>query len=740
MATEETQPIQPTTLTSEQQNRKLVIPFCSQVGATTGLTLGSSKIDLHYKVTNIEIHFGDDHANNVQISVHIDDNSGTPTATQPSGVNLISRFSPSPYAIGNGETTNLECFYIPSFYENYIKVYANNTNAYAVDVAVYVTIESLSDAEIEGLEQGQVVDYAIKATDEYTTEMINKATASIKMADETLKGTYPQMVQPIAEWISDVGDAIGKHQARYMNAMNVVSSIPVGVPKEDRYKFTKAWLDNAVNVTKDLNFESSLIQAVTGVFGASVKDWSIFLESVFGLQGKCDKLLDIAFDKGMYKPVEQYWNKMYQPEYPSTADLIEMVVKEVLPVKDFQEIMTYHGYSHFWSQKIWDAHFINPNYEQMREALWRGGINDTEWREYAKRVDLDPRYNDTVWDVLKYNVPPYSDLTNMRVKEVITQEQFKEGLKNQGFVGDWAERIWQAHFQPPTFMDFLTAFRRKETVTVPKADGTTYSHTFGSDFDKDMQVIQELSILVDYDDRYWTFFKTRMYDDPSPRQARWGYEEGALTEEDVYDLSLRSGLKPEDAKWFTQMQVGFQERPFITRYLNGLMNLYLKKVIDADELTKRVEAIPRRKAVADWIIKIADLNTEMQDAKEDLTKEKLLSVSDLKTMFTYGLISEDDLRTRLQLLGYELTDIQLLIQLTERKKEEKESGAQKRKLSVSEMFNAFKWWQISENELRTDLMLRGLTLQESQLLIDTKKMQWVIKDKWSETQPTEGFD
>lgn len=714
----------PVILSAEQMNRKTVIPFNAVVGAGANVTIVSSKIDIRRKITKIEIHFPDNANDLLRVSAHVDDNETASTTNAPSGTNLISRFSSTPYVIGHGSVVVMDIAYIPSFYQTYIKAYFANTNAYAVTATVLITVESISDAEAQDLLADVTTDYKIKDTSEYTQEMINKANAKIEMANETLKGTYPAMKEHIDHFKATDNDVIGDHQKRYMNAMNIVAAIPTTAPLEDRYKFAKAWMDNAVGVTKDITFETGLIQAVTSVFGVGVTDWGRFLEETFGLQSKTNTLLDIAFQKGLYKPVEQFWNKMYQPEYPSTNELINMVVKEKITVKDFQEIMTYHGFSNYWTGKMWDAHFIPPNYENIKEAYWRGNITDEEIDDYLKRVDLDPYYNDKIWKNLLEEIPPYTDLINMRVKEVIPQEMFTKGLAAHGFKGNWASYLWDAHFTPPSFIDFLTAFRRKESVTIPHADGTTETYQFGQDTTQDITKIKELAILADYDPRYWDFFNTRTYNDPTARQARWAYESGDLNKDEVYDVILRTGLKPEDAKWFTKMQTSFQERPFITRYLNGLMTAYIKKAITADELRARVTAIPRNVELADWIIKIADLQTETSKAQVETTREKLLSVSELKNMFARGIINETDFRTKLQLLGYETLDIQLIVDLITQTIDEKEGGAKKASLSTTEYFNAYKYKLMDEDNLRTNLLLRGLTMDEANLLIETKKAMW----------------
>lgn len=774
-------------LTPTQRNKKVVIPFFQDpIGATAVWLQCSRRIDFNYKITKIEVHCREDTADNLEVEIFTGSGWQAAAAVAAIGTNILSRLTTTPYIVGEGETVIIHCNFIPEFRDQYIKVHWNNTNAYALSGMVLVTIEAITQEDLEAPPEAGEFEVVTKTPEEYYNELRNKSVANLEMITGLLEGTDLWLKPSLEKWESQVDTQKEGIYPEYMRFMNLPAFTPTTMPLEDRYKTSKAWLDGVLELSHKFYFDSAVMKAATSAFGFNIETWQEWFENHFGLQEKTRRLLDIAFDKGMMKPVEHYWNKMYQPEYPDVNQLINMVVKEKLPVKDFKEIMTYQGFSDFWSGKIWDAHFNAPDFDEIKQAYWRGKITEDEIEHYLKLVDLDPFYNEKVWTELLYEIPPYQDLINMRVKEVIGAEEFAKSIQAHGYYGHWAGKLWDAHFTPPQFMDFLLAMRRKQTTSIPIAEGEPTIHTFGEDAARDIEKIKELSILADYDPRYWDFFRQRIYDDPTPRQARWGYEAGALTEDQVFDITKRHGFKDEDAKWFTDFTLKFQERPFITRYLNALMSAYLVDVIDADELTKRVTEIPRREAIADWIIKIADVRKEIADAKPVIEKEKLLSLSDLKRLYSLGhmgvgdfeyrlsargysdedvvwlrkslkppeiakerllslsemkkmfaleLMGEDEFRTKLLVMGYELLDVDLLINLVHKIKEATESGGQKRALSVSEMMSAFKWWQISEEELRTNLMLRGLTLAEANLLINTKKEHWKTKEDWTEIKP-----
>ncbi|GAH28521.1 unnamed protein product, partial [marine sediment metagenome] len=48
--------------------------------------------------------------------------------------------------------------------------------------------------------------------------------------------------------------------------------------------------------------------------------------------------------------------------------------------------------------------------------------------------------------------------------------------------------------------------------------------------------------------------------------------------------------------------------------------------------------------------------------------------------------------------------------------------------TTNEYFDAYKYSQITEDQLRTELMLKGLTLKETDILIKSKQIKWGMPD------------
>lgn len=704
--------------------RKIPIPFFFNLAANTNQGVASDRIGFRYKVVKVQAHFRDDAANNLQVWTFVSRNRNVSTAP-PADNKILGFFAPTPYLVGEGEIVTVDCDVLPDESEQYLKVYFCNFNNYAMSGYCIITIESLeglTDEELALYNYG--ADERTFSKEEWLAIGLAKGYAVTELTNDVMTGTSHVYASSIAKLKEQLGTTQEGLISRYQKASLFPTAIPPSMPIEDILKTVDVWARGIVDLTYEANTNNFLVKMVSGVLGGSSFDFVKYLEDIYGLQESVKKLYTVGVEKALIPHVEHYWNKFYVPQLPNASELINMVVKEKLPLSEFKVRMREHGFSDYWSQLIWDAHFLAPDFETVKRAYWRGFISKDELPDMMKRVDLDPEFNEKIWLALTEEIPPYADLINMRVKEVITQDTFEKGLNAWGFYGEWADRLWDAHFTPASFTDFLTAMRRQKAVSVPVAEGTPISHVFGKDAAKDIEIIKQLSVLADYDPRYWDFFATRIYNDPSYRMIMWGYESGAIPLERVPDLVHRLGLNPEDESWYVKFITSFQERAWINRYLTALMSAYVSDVISDTELTNRVTAIPRNAAIAEWMIKISDVRKEVLAKKPESKKTTLFTTSEWKKAYTYGLVSEDDFRTHLMQQGFELIEIDLMLNLMQKEKEMLDEGGKKFGLSVAELFNAYRYQEISEEELKTRLMQKGMNLDEINILVNSKKKAW----------------
>jgi hypothetical protein len=333
------------------------------------------------------------------------------------------------------------------------------------------------------------------------------------------------------------------------------------------------------------------------------------------------------------------------------------------------------------------------------------GASVNELMSMHIRASIIPALQKHVNSLYTPQIPGYGDLINMLVKEKITREDFESNFSYMGYNKEWASKIWDAHFNAPSLTDILTSWRRGEITE---------------------QRVDELMILVDLDPAYKPVFDTRKYVDPSLSLARYMFETGSIDVSRVADIVKRSGFREADASNITDWIIKNQERRYRQRYLTTLAAGYARGVVDKAELSTSVLEAGYTQGTADWIVKSADIRKEIAGRTGVSSGPKLLALGDLKKAYANSLYTEDQLRTELQVRGYQTGDIETLIEVLNLDKADVDRGKRVVALSVSEMVNAFRYGVWTEDHLRIELQLRGLSTDEVNTLIDTKKAQWGV--------------
>lgn len=302
-------------------------------------------------------------------------------------------------------------------------------------------------------------------------------------------------------------------------------------------------------------------------------------------------------------------------------------------------------------------------------------------------------------------IPATTDLISMVVKEVITIDSFKKWMRFKGFGEEWSQAIWDAHFIAPTLTDLLTAWRRG---LIDEAE------------------LDRLMILVDLDPRYKNIFDTRKYITPSLSLTRFLWETGAIGRDEVERNVKLEGYHPDHVPAIVSFICEFQERLWRRRYLVTLSGGYQKGVFTSGELEKAVVDAGYTPDVAKWIIANADARKKIAEAKVAVEKPKLLGIGDLKRAYLTELITRDALITELNMRAYPTDQVTMLVALLDQEKVVESAGGAKVALSQAELVNAWRYGEITEDQIMTELQLRGLSLDETNILIRTKKKQWGV--------------
>jgi hypothetical protein len=342
---------------------------------------------------------------------------------------------------------------------------------------------------------------------------------------------------------------------------------------------------------------------------------------------------------------------------------------------------------------------------QMLEGMFNVGKNVSTFYNIRQEKAVNKRLERYFNEVYVPEIPNVQDLINMVVKEKMSITDFKQWMLQAGFEEKWSQLIWDAHFNAPDLNDVLTAWRRGII---------------------DEKRVDELMILIDLDPRFKEIFDVRKYQDPPLMITRLMFETGAISAADVPNYVHRLGYAPEFESALTEFVLHFQERRYRTRYITQAMTALAQEKITEEELRTSVTEIGFTTETADLIVKTALLRRKTYVSASTGPKEAALSLSELKKAYSEDIINEDFLRQQMLNRNYSLEDTQIVIDLLNKDKAVESAGRRQVALTTSEMMSAWRYGTITEDELRTSLLGRGLDLAEVDILIATKKKQWQI--------------
>ncbi len=120
----------------------VTLPFNGTVSAGGELVLCSKQIRQPFRLHNIQASFALGQNRTCRLKVFISGDNSTPAAGQPSGRDILSEYIEDTYLTGDDETKSFPMQTESPDGGQYIKAYANNTDAFNHAVDVLITIET----------------------------------------------------------------------------------------------------------------------------------------------------------------------------------------------------------------------------------------------------------------------------------------------------------------------------------------------------------------------------------------------------------------------------------------------------------------------------------------------------------------------------------------------------------------------------------------------------------------------
>jgi len=260
------------------------------------------------------------------------------------------------------------------------------------------------------------------------------------------------VVDPLMELLKPVFDGLKQLIMALWNFMT--GGAVTGSPIEWRGSFTR-WLGILSGVG---------VMAVSGFIGAAIldvvhpmKDTRAKEVAEFAMRFSGITFLQAAFfttyfDIACAKPVRQELNAIFAPEIPGSMDLIRFVVREVIVPDEFYVAMSLQGFSRYWSEAYWEAHWMLPPPERTRTAFLRKQIPEADYRKFLIWYDFkpEPRPGVSLSDVdimlqTQYEWPERIDTRWLIEWGIITPQEGVDLIKAGGMDPAWAPRVAEAY-------------------------------------------------------------------------------------------------------------------------------------------------------------------------------------------------------------------------------------------------------------------------------------------------------
>lgn len=306
------------------------------------------------------------------------------------------------------------------------------------------------------------------------------------------------------------------------------------------------------------------------------------------------------------------------------------------------------------------------------------------------------------------NIPAVGDLVKMYANAKITAEDYAETMLMNGWDEYWQAKYWEAHWTKPSVADGLTAWRRGK-ITDAELD--------------------EIMTNADLDPAWQAIWEQRKFNDISVGEAHTLYDVGLIDDARLLEVATRSGFNLDDAAMIAEGIKQFPVRRLKFRVLLALANASAAATLDGAQLAVYVGKLGYGQSVIDWLMLYGQIRQQMAANTVKKPKAKLLDTADLKKAFVFGLMTEDAVRTELQLRGYDVADVEILIELLNEQRSVETAGGKMKGLTVSELLNAWRYNIIDQTNLTTRLLTRGLSLEDVNILIAVKQQQWNITPK-----------
>lgn len=323
-----------------------------------------------------------------------------------------------------------------------------------------------------------------------------------------------------------------------------------------------------------------------------------------------DRLLQIINQNGFNN--DDLSNILHLTEYyPSASDIVRFAVREV------------------YTPEIAEKYGLFEDYpEQYTEMALQAGLSEEFARDY--------------W-AAHWELPSITQGFEMLHRSVITNEEMDQLLRAKDIMPYWRERLTQISYNPYTRVDI----RRMYAQGILDRDGVYRSYL---DIGYDPEHAENLT-------RFTVGLEDPAVKELSKSEIIKSYKLGTLSRDESIARLMTLEYVQTEAEILLDTADLEQRNQAVNKAVQNYVDQYLKGYIDQSTLSASLDGLQLNYRRRDEIL--------LEAESRQVSKIKSLTKAELLRAYKSELISEAELIQSLEIQGYTLPDIELLIQLNQ---------------------------------------------------------------------------
>jgi hypothetical protein len=536
---------------------------------------------------------------------------------------------------------------------------------------------------------------------------------------EAFKEKFPSFFEVVHKVILD---AFKPFYEPVIGSADLIARSPLSFAGGSVHSLMSQLRDNATSLFSDIQRMltlSNILEVVSVGQIDRVGELALRQAELTGVTRLIQDGFTLEYEHGIKPQIIREINETYQIAMPTPTDLVTMVVREafepafITPAPDvFRQYMRKLGFSDFWSDKYWTAHWRWLPNETAIEMFHRGIIDEATLARTFIINDVHPQTL-PYWLKFVYRLPNRVEARIMGRLGLLTPEQMDTILKAEGispeFIPPLRAMIFEYHlgsiftaierFAISAFEDgyisegifnqLMTEARFPQSIINAAAKlASLKRHTQivetkrklildlakrgGLDFDSAQAMLAGLGIAPDViaaDIEVVKAYKTigtesdvERFKEKLLTSALDAYDDGILSEAELSNIMAETGIAPRVAQAFARLASMRKFWMLRRSVIKSILTMYRRGVIDYATARGELLRAGLDETLATIHLETIRIELEAKKPKEiDVPGDKLTVAQILKAL-KEGVISFDAAATFLAAKGYDAVEIQVLLQ------------------------------------------------------------------------------